>query len=60
MRKKPVSIAFSEKVLRRIDQEAQKEKRSRSDWLEKHFETLFFTQKKETEDRATEMAMHFG
>jgi len=42
MRKRPVSIAFSDRVLRRIDQEASRQKRSRSDYLEKFFEDLFF------------------
>jgi hypothetical protein len=42
MRKRPVSIAFSERILRRIDQEALRQKRSRSEYLELHFEELFF------------------
>jgi hypothetical protein len=44
MRKHPVSIALSNRVLQRIDQEAQKQKRSRSEFIELHFETLFFSE----------------
>jgi len=42
MRKHPVSIALSNRVLQRIDQEAAKQKRSRSEYVELHFEMLFF------------------
>jgi metal-responsive CopG/Arc/MetJ family transcriptional regulator len=42
MRKRPVSINFSKRILDRIDQEAKANKRSRSEWLELHFEELFF------------------
>jgi len=42
MRKHPVSIALSNRILQRIDQEALKQKRSRSEWVELHFEILFF------------------
>jgi hypothetical protein len=42
MRKRPVSINFSKRILDRIDQEAKANKRSRSEWLELHFEDLFF------------------
>ncbi len=42
MRKHPVSIALSNPVLEKIDKEASKEKRSRSEFVELHFETLFF------------------
>jgi metal-responsive CopG/Arc/MetJ family transcriptional regulator len=42
MRKHPVSIALSNRILQKIDQEAIKEKRSRSDWVEVHFESIFF------------------
>ena len=45
MRKHPVSIALSNRVLQKIDQEASKQKRSRSEWVELHFETLFFAQR---------------
>jgi hypothetical protein len=55
MRKRPVSIAFSERVLKRIDQEARKQKRTRSDWLEKHFEDLFFK-----EEQPLEIAIKTG
>lgn len=43
MRKHPVSIALSNRVLQRIDQEAQKQKRSRSEYVELFFEEAFFT-----------------
>ena len=39
--KHPVSIALSKDVLRQIDQEASKQKRSRSDWIEMRFTALF-------------------
>jgi metal-responsive CopG/Arc/MetJ family transcriptional regulator len=42
MRKHPVSIALSNRVLARIDQEAKKQKRSRSDYVELFFEDAFF------------------
>jgi hypothetical protein len=42
MRKHPVSIALSNRILQKIDQEATDQKRSRSEWVELHFETLFF------------------
>lgn len=41
MRKHPVSIALSNCILQKIDQEASKQKRSRSEWVELHFENLF-------------------
>ena len=41
MRKHPVSIALSDDILERIDEEALKEKRSRSDWVQMHFEAIF-------------------
>jgi metal-responsive CopG/Arc/MetJ family transcriptional regulator len=44
VRKHPVSIAFSNRVLEKIDKEASKQKRSRSEFIELHFETLFFVQ----------------
>jgi metal-responsive CopG/Arc/MetJ family transcriptional regulator len=40
--KHPVSIALSNRVLEKIDKEASKQKRSRSEFVELHFETLFF------------------
>jgi metal-responsive CopG/Arc/MetJ family transcriptional regulator len=43
MRKHPVSIALSNRVLQRIDQEAIKQKRSRSEFVELHFENVFFS-----------------
>ena len=42
MRARPVSVYISPRVLNRIDQEAKRERRSRSDWIETHFEKLFF------------------
>jgi hypothetical protein len=45
MRKHPVSIALSNPILQRIDQEALKQKRSRSEYVELHFESLFSKQK---------------
>jgi hypothetical protein len=41
MRKHPVSIALSNDILKKIDGEALKEKRSRSDWVQMHFEAIF-------------------
>jgi metal-responsive CopG/Arc/MetJ family transcriptional regulator len=49
MRKLPVSIAFSRRILDRIDQEAKKQKRSRSEYIELHFEDLFFKEEKPAE-----------
>ena len=42
MRARSVSVYISPRVLNRIDQEAKRERRSRSDWIETHFEKLFF------------------
>jgi hypothetical protein len=42
MRKHPVSLALSNRVLQRIDQEALKQKRSRSEFVELFFEDTFF------------------
>ncbi len=42
MRKHPVSIALSNRVLEKIDKEASKQKRSRSEFVELHFEAIFF------------------
>ena len=44
MRKHPVSIALSNRILEKIDKEATKQKRSRSEYVELHFEGLFFRQ----------------
>ncbi len=41
MRKHPVSIALSKQILEKIDHEANKQKRSRSEWVELHFEAIF-------------------
>jgi metal-responsive CopG/Arc/MetJ family transcriptional regulator len=40
--KHPVSIALSNRVLEKIDKEVSRQKRSRSEFIELHFETLFF------------------
>jgi hypothetical protein len=45
MRKHPVSLALSNRVLEKIDQEASKQRRSRSEYVEVHFETMFFAKK---------------
>jgi hypothetical protein len=42
MRKHPVSIALSNRVLEKIDKEASKQKRSRSEYVELFFEDAFF------------------
>jgi len=41
MRKHPVSIALSNQILQKIDQEATRQKRSRSEYVELHFEEVF-------------------
>ena len=41
MRKYPVSIALSNHILQKIDQEAARQKRSRSEYIELHFEKVF-------------------
>jgi hypothetical protein len=43
VRKHPVSIALSRDILKKIDNEALKEKRSRSDWMQMHFEREFLS-----------------
>ena len=43
MRKHPVSIALSNRILQKIDQEATKQKRSRSEYVELFFEDALFT-----------------
>jgi metal-responsive CopG/Arc/MetJ family transcriptional regulator len=43
MRKHPVSIALSKRILQKIDQEASKQKRSRSEYVELFFEDALFT-----------------
>jgi len=45
VRKHPVSIALSNGILDKIDKEALKQKRSRSEYVELHFESLFSAQK---------------
>jgi hypothetical protein len=42
--KHPVSIALFTRILKKIDKEASKQKSSRSEYIELHFETLFFAQ----------------
>ena len=55
MRKVPVSIGFTPRLLARIDQEARAQKRSRSEWLEPHFEEFFKLNEEEEE-----IALKFG
>lgn len=42
MRKHPVSLALSNRILEKIDKEAERQKRSRSEFVELHFEEIFF------------------
>ena len=42
VRKHPVSIALSNRVLEKIDKEASKQKRSRSEYIELFFEEALF------------------
>jgi predicted transcriptional regulator len=58
MRKHPVSIALSNRILQKIDQEAAKQKRSRSSWLENHLEDFFF--KRERAEQETEIDIKTG
>jgi len=44
IRKHPVSIALSKRVLEPIDNEVSKQKRSKSDWVEIHFEEVLLLQ----------------
>jgi hypothetical protein len=44
VRKPPVSIALSNRLLEKIAKEASKQRRSRSEFVELHFETLFFAE----------------
>jgi metal-responsive CopG/Arc/MetJ family transcriptional regulator len=39
-----VSIAISNRILQKIDREASKQKRSRSEYVKLHFEALFSNQ----------------
>jgi metal-responsive CopG/Arc/MetJ family transcriptional regulator len=39
--KHPISISLSNNILQKIDKETLKEKRSRSEWVELHFEDVF-------------------
>jgi DNA-binding response OmpR family regulator len=41
MRKIPISISLSTSIVQKIDQEATSQKRSRSEYIELHFETYF-------------------
>jgi hypothetical protein len=41
MCKHPVSIDLSNDTLKKIDTGALREKRSKSEWVEKHFEAVF-------------------
>jgi len=44
IRKHPMSIALSKRVLEPIDNEISKQKRSKSDWVEIHLEEVLFLQ----------------
>jgi metal-responsive CopG/Arc/MetJ family transcriptional regulator len=55
MQKRPVSINFSKRVLDRIDKEARARKRSRSEYVDMHFEELFFK-----EEQPLEIAIKTG
>jgi hypothetical protein len=37
----PVSIALSNRVLQKIDQEASRQRRARGEWVGLHFDALF-------------------
>jgi DNA-binding NtrC family response regulator len=41
-RKIPVSISLSNRIIQQIDQEATRQRRTRSEYIELHFETYFF------------------
>ena len=43
-----MSIALSNRILQKIDQEATKQKRSRSEYVELQFEALFANESKAT------------
>jgi hypothetical protein len=55
MRKHPVSIALSNRILQKIDHEASRQKRSRSEWVELHFEELFFKSEQTENEIAIKM-----
>jgi len=42
MRKIPVCISLSNRIIQQIDQEATRQRRSRSEYIELHFKTYFF------------------
>jgi hypothetical protein len=44
MQKNRQHTAFLKRILSGPDQESSKQKRSRSEWVELHFENLFFNQ----------------
>jgi DNA-binding NtrC family response regulator len=46
-RKIPVSISLSNRILQQLDQEATRQKRSRSEYVELHFETYFLRTEKQ-------------
>ncbi len=41
-RKIPVSVSLSNRIIQQIDQEATRQRRTRSEYIELHFETYFF------------------
>ncbi len=55
MQKRPVSINLSKGILNRIDKEAEKANRKRSDWVELHFKRFF-----EEAEQPQEVAMKLG
>jgi hypothetical protein len=51
VRKHPVSIALSNRILEKIDKEASKQKRSRSEFVELFFEDIFSRQLENNEGK---------
>jgi hypothetical protein len=58
MRKHPVSINLSKRILTLIDKEAEKDQRKRSDWVERHFEQHF--KEAERSQEVSVVAMKLG
>ncbi len=55
MRKIPISISLSSRIIQQIDQEATQQRRTRSEFIELHFETFF---SKETLPKKTIATLH--
>jgi DNA-binding NtrC family response regulator len=55
MRKIPISISLSSRIIQQIDQEATQQRRTRSEFIELHFETFF---SKETLPKKTMATIH--